>query len=222
MEIAEIAGNADLQMLIEEVPDYEEDGTQMQKKKAEILEETHNEDELEKTLNDLKVQTDRLKRLAKLNKSVENKCKCENMGVYVRFIFVCFSIFWLLIIVLNDLYKSEAYYVLILPFIVFFIAFFNSNDIIDDKVETDVFSVTFVTLGILFSMPLLAFFNKDTQRKDLNHVIYLAMIFTLVSYFHFWVDENYRHYFKMIRSCFETMAITLYIYALTIYFIHSA
>ena len=138
---------------------------------------------------------------------------CYISATYIFFIFL-----WLLIILLNGFYKSSAWYVLLIPFVIFTIGFFNT-DCVDRELEEDVFKVTFVTIGILLSLPLLKLFNEKQYDRQLNHIIFLAMIATLFSYYHFWVPSSLRHVCKVIQSCLETIAITLYIFALVIFFL---
>ena len=138
---------------------------------------------------------------------------------YVRSIFTLFTFFWIMIIVMNKFYKSMVAYVLLIPFAIFLLAFMNAEDTVDDELENDVLSVTFVTVGIIISMPLLTLFNKDKSNTELNHIIFLAIISILLSYFHLWCDRSRRHICKAIRSCLETFSITLYIFAIAIFFV---
>ena len=143
----------------------------------------------------------------------------QNTIFYVRSIFCLFSFIWIFVIILNKFYKNIACYILLIPFIIFLLGFINSEDTTNTDVEDDIFSVTFLTLGLVVSLPLLALFNKDNANPELNHVIFLAMISILLSYLHIWVGKENRHVFKAIRSCLETFSITLYIFAISIFFI---
>jgi len=145
----------------------------------------------------------------------------EKSTFYIRCTFLLFIFIWIFVIATNKLYESTAWFVLLIPFGLFGLGYLNSYDISDDTVEEDVLSATFITTGLVLSIPLLGIFNKDKMNSFLSHVIFLAMVFTLFSYLHIWVDRIDRHICKIIRSCFETIAVTLYIYALVIFFLMS-
>ena len=140
-------------------------------------------------------------------------------GIYIRVTFFIFMIIWTFIVAINRLYLSYAFPILLIPFASFGLGILNSDQLADDKLEGDMFSTTFITMGLVISMPLITFLNKDKPNKELNHIIFLAMISTLLSYLHIWGDGVYRHVSKISRSCLETMAITLYIFVLVIFFL---
>lgn len=141
--------------------------------------------------------------------------------MYIISVYIVFTFLWVLIVLLNRFYADKgniSMFVLFIPFIVYFIGIMNA-DIIDESITSDVYQTTFITNGILLSLPLLTWFNKEKLNKELNHIIFLAMFFTLLTYYHIWIPMEGRRIYKIIRSCSETMAITLYIFALTIFFI---
>lgn len=167
-----------------------------------------------------------------------NNKNITETGIYIRFAFLFFIIIWTFIILINNFYNCAAFPILLIPYGAFGLGLINSDSIADDHVEESIFSATFITMGLVISLPLLSFMNSkilgvDLEKKsdskiddkkkkassELNHIIFLAMIATLLSYIHIWVDENQRHVCKIIRSCLETIAVTLYIFALTIFFI---
>lgn len=166
-------------------------------------------------------------------KSIEDEKLGENIG----WTFVIFIIIWTFIIAINRFYKSPAFPILFIPYASMGIGFFNKNNIADDKLEQNIFSATFISIGLVISLPLLGYMSKmilgDNPKADninpllskkvsnLSHIIFLAMIMTLLSYIHIWVDQKLRHVCSVIRSCFEMMAVTLYIYALTVFFLLS-
>lgn len=137
---------------------------------------------------------------------------------YVRSVYATFTFIWMLVIVMNKFYTSICAYILLIPFAIFLLGFINADDICDCEVETDVLSITFISVGVILSMPLLTMFNKDGPNRELNKIIFYALICILLSYLHIWVSKDNRHICKAIRSCLETFAISLYIFAITIFF----
>lgn len=159
------------------------------------------------------------RKTVKKTSNVMSENEREKATFYIRSVFAFFTFLWALVILINGLHKNIAFIVLLIPFILFSIGFMNAYDISDDEIEEDVFSTTFITGGLVIFMALLTFYNKDINDKFLSHILYMAILFTLLSYYHIWVDKLDRHICKIIRSCFEVCAITLYIYTLTVYFI---
>lgn len=142
-----------------------------------------------------------------------------NTPTYITSVFTIFMIVWTFVITYNKFFLLSLWPILLIPYGLFGLGIINAGDIADDEIEENVFSTTFVTMGLVISLPLLTMINKDKQNKELTHIIFLGMIFTLFSYFHLWVDKPQRHVCKIIRSCLETIAVDLYILALTIFFI---
>jgi hypothetical protein len=162
----------------------------------------------------------------------------DETAVYIRYAFIFFMIIWTFIVAINRFYNCAAFPILLIPYAAFGLGLINSDTIVNSKIEDGVFSATFITMGLVISLPLLSYINgkilgSDSEKQnsgvidekkkkassELNHIIFLAMIVTLLSYIHIWVGENERHVCKIIRSCLETIAVTLYIFALVIFFI---
>lgn len=143
----------------------------------------------------------------------------NNTPTYITSFFIIFMIVWTFVITYNKFFLLSVWPILLIPYGLFGLGIINAEDIPDAEIEENVFSTTFVTMGLVISLPLLTMINKDKQNKELTHIIFLGMIFTLLSYFHLWVDKPQRHVCKIIRSCLETIAVDLYILALTIFFI---
>lgn len=158
-------------------------------------------------------------KIKKTDEILEEPEDIQKNGVYIRYTFFFFLIIWTFIVIINKLYLSMAFPILLIPYASYGLGIINSDQIADDKIEGDMFTATFITMGLIISMPLITFFNKDKPNKELNHIIFLAMIATLFSYLHIWGDGVYRHVSKISRSCLETIAVTLYIYALFVYFL---
>ena len=158
----------------------------------------------------------------KSNNKLKNKLEYEenlHVGFYIQCAFSAFIFMWIFLVAINKLYLGLASIIMLIPIALFIIGFLNAYDIADDDIEDNVFSTTFVTMGLIISIPLLTLYNKDKENKKLTTLVYLAMILTLFSNLHIWTDKSERHVFRIIRSCFETMAITLYAYTLTDFFL---
>ena len=142
----------------------------------------------------------------------------EKKIYYISTTYLIFIFLWILLVVLNNFHKSSVSFVLLIPIIIFSIGIFNASNF-DVDLQKDVFQVTFISVGLLLSLPLLKLFSEKNNNPQLNHVIFLAMISILLSYLHIWIPSEERHLCKIIQSCLETFAITLYIFALVIFFL---
>lgn len=140
---------------------------------------------------------------------------------YIRAVFTFFTFLWILLVAMNGLYNSFAAMILFLPLGYYFIGFFNAEYICDNEVANDIFAVTFINTGLLLSLPIITYLNKENSDSKINHVVYLAMVLILLSYPHVWASLDTRLIYKVGRSCLETMAITLYIFILTTFFMRS-
>jgi len=151
----------------------------------------------------------------------------EELIFHIRGLFIAFIFIWILIIVVSKFYKSFAALVLMIPLGYFLIGICNAEHIASNDVHEDVFKVTFITTGIILSMPLLSLVNdrikseqkgtkkeKEEKRIMINHSIFLALVFILCSYPHIWTCCKVRLLFKIARSCLETFGVTMYIFAL--------
>lgn len=143
--------------------------------------------------------------------------KSSESPFYIRATFFAFAIIWILLIVMNKLYTHIAAWILLIPLALFLLGFMHAEETNNCEIETDVFSTTFITVGLLFSLPLIAHTSKENPHPLLNRAIWLAMISTLFSYLHFWVGKSGRHVCKVIRSCLEMFAVSLYLYAIIIF-----
>lgn len=134
-----------------------------------------------------------------------------------QFIYYLFILLWIILVCMFHLPTVYTIPVLLIPVILLFVNSENINDVYDDDTEAEIFSVTFITIGVLFSITILTFLTKSDSDPRLITSILLAVIFILLAYYHLWLGEENRHIMKIVRSCFETFAVTLYIYAIVLY-----
>lgn len=153
---------------------------------------------------------------------LKDECYTDTQILWIRGIYVLFTIIWVFIVCFFNLANiSKAWIILFIPIILFIIAFFNV-EAISCQLNKEVFQTSFIVIGIIFALPLLTWMNKDDSSKfeQISDVVILAIVFTLLSYYHLWVSYEYMIVWKHCRSCFETIAVTLFIYVLITYFVH--
>jgi len=140
----------------------------------------------------------------------------------VRNIYVIFMLIWFIVIYTFKLFNTATLFLLFIPFILFIIAFINADYFTTDICD-NTFQTTFIGIGLLLSIPMLTYMQKsDKDLTNITILLILSMIFILVTYYHIWIPDKYAYIWKHIKSCFETMAVTLFIYVLiTYYLIHT-
>lgn len=137
---------------------------------------------------------------------------------YIRALFVFFSFFWILLVIVAKLYDSFAAMILLIPFGYFIFGICNSNIINDKNICDDVFSLTFTNTCLILSLQIINYIKNTNCDEKINTSIYMTMFLILLSYPHVWCSLENRIYYKICRSCLETLGVTLYIYSLTLLF----
>lgn len=141
---------------------------------------------------------------------------------YSRFIFSCFTILWIIIVMNFNLYDSKHSWILLIPFLVFFVGFINSECFLDKHLCNEIYNTTFMSVCVVISISFLSFANKDSDprytKEKINTPIYLSLMSILFLYFHIWLPKEYRFYWKIVRTCFEAFSVTLYMFGLTNFF----
>jgi hypothetical protein len=145
--------------------------------------------------------------------------EAKEASFYVRSIFLIFTFVWMIVIILNKFYVSLAAWILLIPIMIFLLGFSFAEECCDCELADDIFSTSFMYVGVFISIPLLTLFNKDGRNRKLNHIVFLALISTLLAYLPMWLRKTARHPYKAARTCLETIAVTLYIFAIVIFFI---
>lgn len=139
---------------------------------------------------------------------------------WVKCVYVVAAVIWSIIVCHFSLFASTAAVILWLPLILFGIAYFNVGNL-SEEVHDDVLKSSFISIGLMLSLPLLGWLNKDYQG-DKNHVtetIVIAMILTLFSLLHVWVSKKWIPVWNHAKSALETMSLSLFVYALVSYFL---
>lgn len=190
------------------------EGIKREEKIEEKIEREEREERIEEEIEEEKIKKSNFE-------SNLNQVNMLQIGFYIQCTFSAFIFIWIFLIAINKLHFSLASIILLIPIALFSIGFMNSYEIADDEIENNVLGVTFTTVGLILSIPLITYLNKEKENKSLTHCIYLAMVLTLLSNLHIWTDKDLRHVCRIMRSCFETMAISLYAYVLTDFFICS-
>lgn len=139
-------------------------------------------------------------------------------GLYA--VYIVAIIIWLIIVVYFRLYTVTGAFVLWLPIVVFAIGIANADEL-TVEVEKDMFKASYLSVGLLLALPLLAWMSKDYNgdKAQFTAVVVLAMVLTLLTLVDIWIPKKWLSVYKHGRSCLQTMAVALLIYALVTYFL---
>lgn len=142
---------------------------------------------------------------------------------WIKSIYIIFIIIWIIIVAVLKIYSDVASIVLFIPPILFIIAFFNV-EYVDCGCANDILQTTFIFVGIIFALPLLKWLSKEqnVNFKKVSTVILFAVLLLILSYLHIFISPQANIIWKYCRSCLEVMSITLFVYAISLYFLDSA
>lgn len=130
-------------------------------------------------------------------------------------------VFWLFLIVGMMLCSRNiaGIFILFIPIIASVLGIINAP-YLSEKVEKDLFTTNFLSLGIIVVIPLLAWVSKDdgVDSRRFATIGILAVILSLASYVDFWVPEEYIFLVIHIQGILRTFSIVLIIYALFSYY----
>lgn len=109
--------------------------------------------------------------------------------------------------------------ILIIPILVFLIATL-SLDSISATVESNVFQFNSLSVGLLIIMPLLTFITRDFKgnQRLMVQIVLLAITFGLISMIDVWIAEKWITAIRHIKSVFQTVSLTLVLFALYLYY----
>ena len=157
------------------------------------------------------------------NLDIIHKKSCYNSHTQfaVKVLYVIFIVIWIIVVVTLKLYTSPAWFILLIPIFTFTFAIFSTHNI-TYEMEDEMFKASYLSVGLILALPLLSWMNKDFSG-DKDHfvsVIFLALGFTILTYIDVWVTKRWLSVFKHFRSCLQTMAVSLFLYAITTYYMN--
>ena len=151
---------------------------------------------------------------------IKKECYSRTQILWIAGVYIFFIVFWILLVWYFDLYKKITSIVLVIPIIVFVLALCNINCMTEESTK-ELFQTSFVTIGIIFSVPLLTLVSRESNLdvQHITQIIIIAIVMILLSYLHICTYPGYEVIWKHCCNCFETMAIVLFIYCLITYFL---
>jgi hypothetical protein len=158
---------------------------------------------------------------------VGDKKKCHNedsrydkqIVFWIKVVYVIIIIAWTLLISFSGFFRLKAGLLLLLPYVFFILALITVEDL-TTGVEECMFKANFLAVGIILSLPLLNWSNKDYtgDKRLFSSIIIIAISLSILSLIDVWVPERWLSVYKHFRSCLQTMSLTLMIFGLIEYF----
>lgn len=155
------------------------------------------------------------------NDHINTNRYCDINKQRIKILYILAIVFWIGLCLYFKLYTTKGWLILILPLIVFGIAIYNC-ECLCNELDEYMFKASYLSVGLILTLPLLSWMTKD-YNGDINQfisVIILYLTFTLLTLIDVWVPHSSISIFKHLRSVFQTLSITLIIYAMITYFLH--
>jgi hypothetical protein len=136
--------------------------------------------------------------------------------------YIFISLLWLLIISYFNLWDEKLSFILFLPLVAFFFTFLYLEHI-SVYVEESMLQSNYLSLGLILALPMLSWMLKEYNgnRKHFITVIVLALVLSLLTFVDIWVPENRISVYRHIRSSFQVMSVSLFIYALCAFYFYT-
>jgi hypothetical protein len=142
-----------------------------------------------------------------------------NVGV----IYLILILIWIAIIIFLKLYETNwvGLIILLIPVIIFGIAtLYQDEHLVSNHTLTD--DDDFLTIGIILLLPLLTYFDKDYDGNKARFmgIIITSLFLFLLSVIPMWIPVRFAKYLKILRTSIQTIAITLLLYVIHLYYTH--
>ena len=136
--------------------------------------------------------------------------------------YIFISLLWLLIISYFGIWQEKLSFILFLPLAAFFITFLYIEHI-SVYVEESMMQSNYLSLGLILALPMLSWMLKEYNgnRRHFITIIVLALVLSLLTFVDIWVPENRISIYRHIRSSFQVMSVSLFIYALCAFYFYS-
>lgn len=136
----------------------------------------------------------------------------------VQLIYIIAAIVWIIIVFVVCFSDIDIIGLVILsfPLIVFGINFSNAM-VLTQEIENEMFTGNFISFGFLIAIIIINWSKIENKGKYFT-ILFISLIFIMLSLVDIWVDQDNLSVAKHIRSIFQTSALSLLIFALYIYY----
>ena len=139
----------------------------------------------------------------------------------VQIVYLCSMAFWVFLIIVLQLYKTQffGFIILLIPFFFYFIGYWNA-DKLTVEVEDKTFAVSYISISLLIVIPLVTWVEKNFygNRWYITKIIVVAVVLALISLIDIWVRPKWITLVRHIKSALQTASLTLLVFALYAYY----
>jgi len=142
--------------------------------------------------------------------------------VAIQISYIIAAILWIYLILIFGLSYTNTlgYFILSIPLWIFLLGFINIC-LVDKISEKEALSLSYLTVGLIVLFPIIAWFkdsDNSTRRDEAIGLLIVSVTLILVSSLEFCVNGKWMSLVRHIKSMIQTIAITLIIFALHLYF----
>jgi hypothetical protein len=136
----------------------------------------------------------------------------------------CNILFWVVLVIFLGLHRFGAIGLIILsiPVFVFSLALMQIA-VMSVELEGEIHKANFLSLGMIVALSLFGLLEKSYtgDKKQFSSVVLVAIVMSLLSLIHIWTAPIYIPLTRHFKSALQTMAATLLVFALYMYFVNS-
>ncbi len=141
----------------------------------------------------------------------------------VAIIYLILVLIWIALVICLRLYETNyvGLVILLIPIIIFGIAtMYGDEHLVSNHTLND--DDDFLTIGIILLLPLLTYFDKDYDgnRSRFMGIVIISLFLFLLSVIPMWIPIRFAKYLKILRTSIQTIAITLLLYVIHLYYTH--
>lgn len=146
------------------------------------------------------------------------ECYNKSQITTIRCIYVLFIIIWIVTIYFFSIYKLPYSILLVIPILLFLVALINAPKLSED-VESEMSKIIYLPVVIIVAVNVITWTHKESMDnlRQITICIIISIVFILISSFDLWVNKCWIFAYRHVQSAFETMSVSLIIFAIIVY-----
>lgn len=142
----------------------------------------------------------------------------ESLAFDVQIVYLVMGVVWFLLIVALRLDLLGYPWLLFLPFLVFGISTYNLG-YITHEVEDEMFKASYLSIGLILAFWFIQWMSERYQgnKRQFASIVNTSLVLTLLTFVDIWFDRESISVLKHLRSCLQTLSITLFILGLLLF-----
>jgi len=139
----------------------------------------------------------------------------DDIVITIRFLYITFIMIWIFIVMVTKLYIHSdciGALILLVPIIIFGINFFTC-EFLDERSESSLFQINYLTIGLLMMFPLINWITKDNiefaEKKMFPRTMFTGLILIVISIIDIWVPPKWLPVVLHYKSAMVTISLVL-------------